>query len=337
MSVPRVSVIMPMYNSGQYVQAAIRSVLSQRVESFEVIAVDDGSSDDTVQRAQCLQDDRVRVVQLGSNQGIAAALNVAMEHARGSYLARMDADDLCVAGRLHTQVRFLERNPQLGACGTFLRTFGGRHCRIWRYPVTPGDIRASLPFFCPLAHPTVMFRADALRTHNLRYAHVPNAEDYDLWRRLTALVPVATIPRALLLRREHDLQVGRHGRTTQKASAGRVQLEVLRDFGVPLSGADAELFVSRRATSEATAERLERIAGLLARIARESSTCGCATLALKRAVHTEWHAVCRAYAKVLGMGAWRAFHAHAPVHGVPTGILKEVALLLKCARGGNRD
>ena len=105
---PLVSVAMPVFNGAQTIEPAIRSVLYQTYENWELILVEDGSTDETLARSRQFTDSRIRIISDGTNQGHGARLNQAIELSRGKYIARMDQDDLCFPERFELQVDFLE-------------------------------------------------------------------------------------------------------------------------------------------------------------------------------------------------------------------------------------
>ena len=110
---PKITVAMPAHNAAPYINEAVDSILGQTCRDFELLVVDDGSTDDTARRVEACTDARVRLIRLGTNQGRAAARNVALEQARGAYLAWMDADDIAVPRRLEKQAAFLEAHPDV--------------------------------------------------------------------------------------------------------------------------------------------------------------------------------------------------------------------------------
>src|SRR5262249_30760912 len=116
---PLVSVLMPMHNAEPYVRAAVESVLSQQGVELELIIIDDHSKDRSGEVARCIQDPRIRILE-GPGKGISAALNMAIDAARGDIVTRCDADDLYTEGRLSFQVGWLEEHTEFGAiCGVF--------------------------------------------------------------------------------------------------------------------------------------------------------------------------------------------------------------------------
>jgi glycosyltransferase involved in cell wall biosynthesis len=201
---PLVSVLLPIYNSAEFLADTLESLRLQELEDFEVLAlVEHGSRDASVEILEGFRDPRFRVVQNTERLGLPKSLNRGFEEARGRFIARMDADDIAYAARFRRQVETLEARPELGLCGTFAQLFGQER---WVFaPSTESEaIRAELLLGCTFVHPTVMFRADTVRKHGLRYdAGLVATEDYELWTRAATLFPMANIPEILLGYRKH--------------------------------------------------------------------------------------------------------------------------------------
>jgi len=206
--VPKVTVLLPCHNAARTLPAALQSLLAQDLRDFEVVAVDDGSTDETAEvlgRYAAL-DSRIRPLHLGHG-GIVAALNAGMDMALGRYVARFDADDLCLPGRLSRQAKVLDADRGLGLVGCLVRFGGSRgaaggYARYvdWINTLTdPEDIRLNRFVESPLAHPSVMFRARlAGRAPLYRQGAFP--EDYELWLRwLEAGVRMAKVEEELLV------------------------------------------------------------------------------------------------------------------------------------------
>ena len=203
---PLVSVLMPVYNAQKYVAQAIESVLSQTYRHFELVLIDDGSTDGSVDIIRSFHDRRIVFVENPGNLKIIATLNRGIELCRGKYIARMDADDVCMPDRLEKQVRYLEQNPQVALCGSWVRLTdaGGKITGRVRNAAVPELVRISLLFSVPFVHPSVMMRAAIVK--EFRYSpHALHCEDYDLWLRLAAHnYPMANIPEYLLHYRWHS-------------------------------------------------------------------------------------------------------------------------------------
>lgn len=234
MPIPRVSVLMAVRDGAVYLDEAIRSVLEQTFTDFECIVVDDGSKDGTdaiLQRYQ-RQDTRIRLSRSGGN-GLSHALNHGLELARGTYVARMDADDVSLAGRLAEQVRLMEERPEVGICGTWIETFGMGSSAVHRNPADDATIRCVLLFESVLAHPSVMIRREAFMSAGLSYDPLMlHAEDYDLWVRASQYTSLANVPEVLLRYRLHPQQVVRKQEATKRATARRIRRGQLERLGM---------------------------------------------------------------------------------------------------------
>ncbi len=196
---PSLSVLLPVHNGGALLEDAVRSVLQQTFGDFELLLIDDGSTDDAVARVEAMRDARVRVLRQPRNLGLVAALNRGLDEARGALVARMDADDLCRPTRFARQVEFLERHPEVALCGTAIEAFGAIRREARFFPADPTEIRTALFFFSPLAHPSVVFRREAFARHALRYrSEFPGVEDWDLWTRAIRHLEFANLPEVLL-------------------------------------------------------------------------------------------------------------------------------------------
>jgi glycosyltransferase involved in cell wall biosynthesis len=204
---PAVSVVLPVFNGGEFLEEAVRSILTQTFHDFELIAIDDGSTDATLQILQGLkrQDARVFVVSR-ENLGLVATLNQGVQMARGTWIARMDADDIAEPTRLERQIKWLD---QTGAdiCGSWVKLFGRSDGRILKHPQFDSAIKAELLFGSSFAHPTVVMRRE-LAKHFPYDADWDSCEDYELWCRAALFGwRMTNVPESLLRYRQHNNQV----------------------------------------------------------------------------------------------------------------------------------
>lgn len=214
--IPPVSVILPVHNGAHTFSEAIRSVLRQSLREFELIVIDDGSDDATPRLLKDIsqEDRRLRCLRL-EHQGLPAALNAGLAEARGAYVARMDADDICEPTRLERQLAYLRNNPTCVAVGTAVTLIdeGGRP--LARQPKVPRSPRLrdrcrGFRHFPPspptIVHPTAVLRAEALRRAGGYRHYFPCAEDRDLWWRISTLGRIDCLRERLLRRRVHVRQ-----------------------------------------------------------------------------------------------------------------------------------
>lgn len=206
---PKVSVMMPAYNAEKYIGEAIDSVLSQTFQDFELVIVDDGSTDSTLEVVAQFKDERLVLVKNDKNSGRVAAANCAISKSKGAYLARMDADDVSEPNRLAMQVNYLDRNPSVVVCGSWGYVVGDRDFRIC--PSSDSDcIKAGMLFQNEFIHSSVVMRAGTLKDYSLAYRSLNAdgfAEDYDLLMRLCLLGDVHNIPEFLVGYRRHADQI----------------------------------------------------------------------------------------------------------------------------------
>jgi glycosyltransferase involved in cell wall biosynthesis len=204
MSQPFVSVLMPAYNPGPYVREAIDSVLAQTYSAFELVIIDDASSDGSYELAQeyAARDTRVRVFRQPHNQGIVAARNRAFAEAKpdARYYAILDSDDVALPERLEQQVAFLEAHPDYALVGghTLIIDEDGKPAGIRRYPTDYAAICRTITRYNPIAQPAVMLRRSLLGSAAPYNAGYPRCQDYDLWLRLAAQHPIANLDRPVI-------------------------------------------------------------------------------------------------------------------------------------------
>jgi glycosyltransferase involved in cell wall biosynthesis len=240
---PLITILLPVYNGEAYLREALSSMLNQTEPDFELLLIDDGSTDGSVEMARSFQDERIRITGGVTNQGLSARLNEGLDQARGRFVARMDADDIAHPERLRIQTRFLASRPEIGICGTWYKIFGqGRPEAEARLPQDHHRIAARTLFDSPFGHPTVMFNLAHLNRKRLRYpATSPHAEDFAFWAQAHRHVQMANVPEFLLSYRLHNGGVcTRHG-AIQEASSNFVREYGLIMMGVPFSEAERKL------------------------------------------------------------------------------------------------
>jgi len=225
---PKITALMPVYNGEEYLREAIESILSQSFEDFEFLIINDGSTDSSVKIIKSYSDPRIRLVSNQENVGIAGSLNKGIKFARGEYIARMDSDDISLPKRFERQAGFLDRNPNIGIAGSWMKTFGGRKRIILAHPCNPEMVRIFFLFDSPLAHPTVMMRSEFLKKNSLWYeAEFSRVEDYRLWTRASKYFSISNVPNVLLLHREHEKNISKVYFDTQREQGDLVRMNML--------------------------------------------------------------------------------------------------------------
>lgn len=244
-AVPKVSVLMAVYNAERYLAAALESILGQTFTDFEFIVVDDGSNDESARilAKYGAADRRLRIIPNEANSGLAYSLNKGIDFARGAYIARMDADDISLPTRLAAQVAFLDAHPDCCLCGGALMTFSTEGAGVlWQPPLAHDDILSSMIFESVIYHPTVMMRGETLNRYGLRYAeNFRVAQDYELWIRLAEVGKLANLPEVLLHYRLHVGSASSHHGQEQIKAANHVRRRLLADLGIEAADDEAKL------------------------------------------------------------------------------------------------
>ncbi|MPZ44802.1 MAG: glycosyltransferase [Betaproteobacteria bacterium] len=306
---PKVSVFIPVYNRSRYLCVAVNSILAQAFTDFELLLVDDGSTDGSLALLEryAARDPRVRVESNGANLGIPRTRNRGLELARGEYIALLDSDDYAYPGRLESQVRFLDAHRdhvQVGSWGSFMDEQGRLARRVRRQPIAAPDVDAELLFRCCLSNRSIMARTAVLQTY--RYGEdFPRCQDYDMHVRLAERHSMANLATILVCGRQH---AGRYTGLTQdlgrerKMAINRAQLEAL---GLSPSEADLEQHYLLSRGGLAEREYLQWAEAWLGDLLAANRQVGRYRQAsLTRAVGKRWFVLCKQAGRA--MGPWAA-------------------------------
>jgi hypothetical protein len=221
MSAPRVTVLMAVHNGAAHVRSAVDSVLAQTYADFELLVIDDASTDGSGDVVRAVGDARIRVAPNGANLGLTKSLNTGLALARGELVARHDADDLSRPERLATQVAVLDTHPEVSLVGSWYRKIdpAGKSLGDRALPVDHGRLSWALLFHCPFVHSAVVFRrrdVAEIGGYDERFVY---AQDYDLWSRVARRGKVANVPATLVEYRQ--------GPATMTSTVGAGSDEVL--------------------------------------------------------------------------------------------------------------
>ena len=184
---PKISVVMPVYNGEEFLADSIDSILNQTMDDYEfIIVLEAGSNPESCRiledyAARC---PKIRIIENSERLGISESLNVGIRAANGEYIARMDGDDLSGPRRFEIQSGFMDRYPEIGACGIVHTVINAPHW-IVDYSTDPEIVKSSCMFAVPMRHPTAMMRRDVLMNGCMYNRELPGAEDYDLFYRLS--------------------------------------------------------------------------------------------------------------------------------------------------------
>jgi len=251
---PRVTVLIPVYNRIRFIGDAIDSVLAQTFEDFELLLVDDGSTDGSQARIGACDDPRIRLIQNPENLGIAATRNRGIDAARGEFVAFLDSDDRALPERLAHQVAFLDTHPDVAAVGSWIRWIddsGATRGKTKRKAADPDQIAAERLFRSCLENSTATARTEVLRAYPHREDYRLGS-DYDLWARIAADYRLAALPEVLVERRQHDSQASDERSPEYKHWRLAIFADQLDALGVSYQAHDLENhYVLRRMHKEA--------------------------------------------------------------------------------------
>lgn len=204
---PSLSVVMPVFNCESFLEEAVVSILNQTYRNFELIIIDDGSTDGSLSLLKKLAqtDSRIKLISR-ENRGLVHTLNEGILVARAPWIARMDGDDISHPDRFQCQIDFLQKNNQVDILGSAIQLFGDGANRIKKYPTSHQGIQYNLMFESSFAHGSVVMNALKLKRMMYNF-QMEYAEDYDLWIRCSmAGWQMANLPEVLLFYRQHARQ-----------------------------------------------------------------------------------------------------------------------------------
>jgi glycosyltransferase involved in cell wall biosynthesis len=206
---PQVTVLMPVRNGAAHLPASLRSIFSQTYANFELLVIDDGSSDATAEILRAIADPRLHVITHPQNRGLIATLNEGLKLARGEFVARQDHDDLSQPTRLQKQIAYLRAHPDCVMVGSQALQIGDddRPALALFRPRETETIRWYSCFDNPFIHSAVMFRRTVACEEFGGYPASLHSEDYALWSRIARRHPTANLPEPLLHFREHATSV----------------------------------------------------------------------------------------------------------------------------------
>ena len=329
-SKPRVTVLLPVYNGENFLANAIESILNQTFTDFELIIIDDGSTDSSKIIASSFDDTRIRIEENNSNIGLIATLNKGLKLARGDYIARMDADDLSFPDRLKKQVFFMDSHPEVGISGSYIEKVDERGSKVIELPLHHNTICFYMMFDNPFAHNTIVFRRSMVEQNCLSYdQNFKYSEDYDLWDRCSQITVLANIPEPLVRYNYHLLNTSNRYRVDQGKMAANIRHRTLTRLDPSITDDQVRLHnkifnfekIEAPVTLEMVRSWLERIVSL-----------GCTTYGINERsawplISRFWYGVCGRHADA-GFHMWRIFMS-SPA-GIHAGFNWKLKLLLRC-------
>lgn len=242
MNNPLVTVLLPVYNAELYIADAVESILKQTFRDFELLVINDGSTDKSSEIIRSFKDERIRLVENEINLRLIATLNKGIKLAKGTYIARMDADDISLPERLQKQVSFMETHPEVGVCGTWFEQLGNPG-KIVKYPEEDAAIRIMMLYQTPFCHPSVILRKEVLEKNEILFSpDFIHGEDYEMWIRLSSHTRFANLPEVLLQYRLHENSVSASNQSVQQEKTYNVIRLAFQKAGMQISNEEITLF-----------------------------------------------------------------------------------------------
>lgn len=222
---PLITVILPVYNRQETIANAIQSILDQTYPNFELIIVDDASTDNTLRVIRQFKDERIKIIENFSNIGVSGSRRCAFESSEGNYIALMDSDDISLPNRLEKQEKVFSANPEVVICGGWMQELNSK--KVLKYKERHEDILIESLIRSPIANPTAMMRSNIL--HAISYnEELKYGEDYDFWSRAMWYGTVYNIQEPLVLYNVHADQLSMKYKKEQLKIDVDIRLDIFK-------------------------------------------------------------------------------------------------------------
>lgn len=326
---PLVSVCIPVYNRGKFIKAAVESVLSQTYQNFEIIIVDDGSTDNSIAVVKSIEDSRIKLFKNAVNKGVVYSRNRYLEEASGDYIAVLDSDDTWLPSKLEKQIKFFRENPDYGICGTTaLRKYSDGKKEIWKYPIKDGEIRVRLLWGSSIIHSSMMINTRLLKKYSVKYSKDrKQAEDYDLIRQIAKYGKLYNLEEVLLWYNIHEDQFTSSAKLEQVSETFKVTLLYIKDLGLTLTekqkGAYFKVFTYKYDLSKDELLELQIVFEHLNEQLDEKPI-------LKNNISKQWFLACYYSTTKNGFEAWKSFNSLQIIFPYRLSLLQKGKFCLKC-------
>lgn len=236
----RVSVLMPVYNGEKYLREAIDSVLNQTYQDFELIIVDDGSTDNSVKIVKSYNNPKIKLYINTTNERLGRTRNKCINYSTGVYLANLDCDDIAEPKRLELQVAFMDNNTEVGVCGGYAKIIGKDE--IWKYEIDNDSIKFKMLFDSRFINSSTIIRKSVLNKNKIRYNEAfDQSQDYGLWVDISKYCTFANIPEVLVNYRVHPERITDIYRTSQVNFADEIRLKQISNLGISINDEEKEI------------------------------------------------------------------------------------------------
>jgi glycosyltransferase involved in cell wall biosynthesis len=239
---PLVSVVMPVYNADKFVVEAIESILNQSYTYFELIIVNDASTDESAKKILQIDDRRIQILENERNSGIVFSRNRGLNVAKGKYIAIIDSDDIALPNRLERQVEYLESHPYCGICGSYYQIIdqNGSKKVSFKVPTTAKDNKTFLLFNVPFCQSTIMMPSKIAKSFQYRVGF-DIIEDYEIANRIAREYDICNLPIYTTLYRSHGSNITIDKREQMRSVRKKLDAEVLNHLNISFSVNELEL------------------------------------------------------------------------------------------------
>lgn len=223
-----ITVFIPMYNAEEYIYETVSSVLKQKYENFELIIIDDGSNDNSMEIVKSIKDNRIKLYQNEKNMGLPYTRNRGLELSSGKYIALLDADDICKPNRLDSELVFLENHPEYGAvCSNTDFIIDNKIIKSRHLNKRVETVNLLLMFGCFIANPSAMIRREIINKHKLKYNEKYFvSQDYGFWVELSKYALIAKLPDALVIYRKGHNNITKTSITSKALERKKITDEI---------------------------------------------------------------------------------------------------------------
>ena len=261
---------MSVYNAKEFIDASISSIINQTFNDLEFIIVNDGSTDNSLEIIKSYDDNRIKILNNNTNQGLTKSLNIGLRHCSGKYIARMDADDFSMSSRIQMQYQFLESNPDIDIIGTNVYMIINKERYKIDLPLDDERIKWQLLFSSPIIHPSVMIRSEIFKKYGNYNPKLKVAQDFEYWCKVSQFVKFANLPDILHNVRIHPASVSNVKNVEQEYS----RLKTLAKFVYSITKKryaldDLNTFYLMRSKKFLTYEQLKIAIEILNRLQQE--------------------------------------------------------------------
>lgn len=304
----QVSIIMPVYNGSMFLKSAIESILQQTYICFELVIINDGSTDESESIIHSFSDQRILYIHHKNNMGLVAALNSGISAASGKYIARMDQDDLSLPDRIGAQFEFMEQHDKVVLLGTQLQVLWDN--KISHMYKKNDELKTSLLVGSSFAHPTVMMRASTIEEHNIRYEEAYlHAEDYGFWSQISQYGEVHNLNQVGLLYRKHSNQYTRVFTEQMKKATRRIRKDYTVRLGLTLTDVEFSLLnsIAEKTYLEEESFDIKEAANLLNMLVYNLPNLGLNKKSVEKVIYSLWLQLCGELQKKSKYSMYREF------------------------------